>query len=107
MAARTSCFAFKGKDEDLRVVGEKLGVRHVLEGSVRKAGAGSGSRRSSSARRRLHLWSERYDRELVDIFALQDEIADAIAGEAAALAARPDPTRPARARGRATSRRTS
>jgi serine/threonine-protein kinase len=82
VAARTSCFAFKGKDEDLRVVGEKLGVRHVLEGSVRKAGprlritaqlinAGDG----------YHLWSERYDRELVDVFALQDEIANAIAGK--------------------------
>ena len=82
VAARTSCFAFKGKNEDLRGIGEKLGVRHVLEGSVRKAGprlritaqlinAGDG----------YHLWSERYDRELVDVFALQDEIANAIAGK--------------------------
>ena len=82
VAARTSCFAFKGKTEDLRVVGERLGVQHVLEGSVRKAGprlritaqlinAGDG----------YHLWSERYDRELVDVFALQDEIANAIAAK--------------------------
>ena len=50
VAARTSCFALKGKNEDLRVIGERLGVRHVLEGSVRKAGPRSASRRSSPAR---------------------------------------------------------
>jgi TolB-like protein/cytochrome c-type biogenesis protein CcmH/NrfG len=82
VAARTSCFAFKGKNEDLRLVGEKLGVRHVLEGSVRKAQ----SRVRITAQLikvadGYHLWSERFDRELVDIFALQDEIANAIAGK--------------------------
>jgi serine/threonine-protein kinase len=80
VAARTSCFAFKGKHEDLRAVADKLGVGTVMEGSVRKSGtrlritaqlinAGDG----------CHLWSERYDRELSDVFALQDEIANAIA----------------------------
>ncbi len=80
VAARTSCFAFKGKDEDLRVVGEKLGVRHVLEGSVRKAGARLRiTAQLINAADGYHVWSERYDRELVDVFALQDEIANAIA----------------------------
>ena len=79
--ARTSAFAFKGKQEDVRRIAEVLGVANVLEGSVRKAGnrirvtaqliaAADGS----------HLWSERFDRELADVFAIQDEIAQAIAG---------------------------
>ena len=82
VAARTSCFAFRGQSEDLRVVGEKLGVGNVIEGSVRKAG-----RRLRITAQLIntadgyHLWSERYDRELVDVFALQDEIANAIAGK--------------------------
>jgi serine/threonine-protein kinase len=80
VAARTSCFAFKDKHEDLRVVGEKLGVRHVLEGSVRKAGPRLRiTAQLITADDGYHLWSERYDRELVDVFALQDEIASAIA----------------------------
>jgi len=82
VAARTSCFAFKGKTEDLRVVGDKLGVGTVLEGSVRKAG----SRLRITAQLinvtdGCHLWSERYDRELSDVFAMQDEIAGAIAAK--------------------------
>jgi serine/threonine-protein kinase len=79
--ARTSAFAFKGKNEDIRRIAEALGVANILEGSVRKAGnrirvtaqlieAAAGS----------HLWSERYDREMTDVFAIQDEIAVAIAG---------------------------
>jgi serine/threonine-protein kinase len=80
VAARTSCFAFKGKDEDLRVVGEKLGVQHVLEGSVRKAGSHVRiTAQLISAADGYHIWSERYDRDLVDIFALQDDIANSIA----------------------------
>jgi TolB-like protein/tRNA A-37 threonylcarbamoyl transferase component Bud32/cytochrome c-type biogenesis protein CcmH/NrfG len=80
VAARTSCFAFKGKNEDLRVVGDKLGVQHVLEGSVRKAGSRVRvTAQLIKAADGYHLWSERYDRELVDIFALQDEIANGIA----------------------------
>jgi serine/threonine protein kinase/Tfp pilus assembly protein PilF len=79
--ARTSAFAFKGKQEDVRTIAGALGVANILEGSVRKAGnrvrvtaqlvAGTDG---------SHLWSERYDRELTDIFAIQDDIAAAIAG---------------------------
>ena len=79
--ARTSAFAFKGKNEDIRRIAETLGVTNVLEGSVRRAG----SRIRVTAQLILahdgtHLWSQRYDRELADIFAVQDEIAAAIAG---------------------------
>ena len=82
VAARTSCFAFKDKHEDLRIVGEKLGVRHVLEGSVRKAGPRLRiTAQLITADDGYHVWSERYDRELVDVFALQDEIAGAIAAK--------------------------
>ena len=80
VAARTSCFAFKGKHEDLRVVGEKLGVTSVLEGSVRKAGARIRiTAQLINAADGYHLWSEKYDRQLDDVFALQDELAGAIA----------------------------
>jgi len=79
VAGRTSSFQFRGRNEDLRLIGEQLGVAHILEGSIRKSGdrlritaqlvkAGDG----------FHLWSETYDRELTDIFAIQDEIARAI-----------------------------
>ena len=82
VAARTSAFSFKGKHEDLRAIGEKLNVATVLEGSVRKAG----TRLRITAQLidvadGYHLWSERYDRELVDVFAVQDEIAAAIAAK--------------------------
>jgi adenylate cyclase len=77
--ARNSTFAYKGKAADMKRVGRELGVRHVLEGSVRKAGnrvritaqlidAGSGG----------HLWADRFDRELTDIFATQDEVVEKI-----------------------------
>ena len=84
VAARTSSFMFKGKSHDLRAVGEKLNVATVLEGSVRRAG----NRVRITAQLvnvtdGYHLWSERYDRELVDIFAIQDEIATAIASRLA------------------------
>jgi eukaryotic-like serine/threonine-protein kinase len=80
VATRTSCFAFKDRHDDLHVIGEKLGVQHVLEGSVRKAGSRLRiSAQLIEAAGGQHLWSERYDRELVDVFALQDEIANAIA----------------------------
>jgi serine/threonine protein kinase/Tfp pilus assembly protein PilF len=77
--ARTSAFAFKGKNEDIRDIGRKLGVTVLLEGSVRKAG----SRLRITAQLinvddGSHLWSERFDRELEDIFAVQEEIAQAI-----------------------------
>ncbi|AHG93294.1 protein kinase (plasmid) [Gemmatirosa kalamazoonensis] len=82
VAARTSCFAFKGKDEDLRAVGAKLGVAHVLEGSVRKAGPRLRiTAQLIDVADGYHRWSESYDRELVDVFAVQDEIAGAIAAK--------------------------
>lgn len=79
VAARTSAFAFKGKSEDIGSIARKLHVASVLEGSVRKAGdrvritaqlinAGDG----------YHVWSETYDRKLTDVFAVQDEIAQAV-----------------------------
>ncbi|MEO8347668.1 MAG: protein kinase, partial [Acidobacteriota bacterium] len=80
VASRTSAFAFKAKDQDVRQIGEKLGVRTVLEGSVRR----SGTRLRVSAELvnvadGYQLWSERYDREMEDVFAIQDEISLAIA----------------------------
>jgi serine/threonine-protein kinase len=80
VVARSSAFSFKGKHIDLRIVGEQLKVRTVLEGSVRRAD----NRLRITAQLvctadGYHLWSERYDRELADVFALQEEIAQAIA----------------------------
>nr|ART36316.1 C595 [uncultured bacterium] len=81
VAGRSSSFSFKGRNEDLRSVGAKLNVATILEGTLRRSGdrlritaqlidAGNG----------YQLWSERYDRVMADVFALQDEIADTIAG---------------------------
>ena len=80
VASRTSSFAFKGREEDIRKIGEQLGVRAVLEGSVRRAG----NRLRVSAELvnvadGYPLWSERDDREMEDVFAIQDEISLAIA----------------------------
>jgi TolB-like protein/class 3 adenylate cyclase len=80
VTARNSTFAYKGKSPDIRRVAEELGAAYVVEGSVRKSGkriritaqlidAGSGS----------HIWAERYDRDVGDIFAVQDEITQTIA----------------------------
>ena len=80
VAARTSGFAFKGKAVDLRAIADKLGVRTVLEGSVRKAGNRIRiTAQLVNAADGYHLWSEHYDRELTDVFAVQDEIARTIA----------------------------
>ena len=80
VAARTSAFSFKGKGEDLRSIGEKLNVTTILEGSVRRAGDRLRiTVQLSDAANGFQLWSERYDRELKDIFDVQDEIAKAIA----------------------------
>jgi eukaryotic-like serine/threonine-protein kinase len=77
--ARTSAFAFKGKHEDVRRIAETLGVTHVLEGSVRKAGSRIRvTAQLITAADGSHLWSERYDREMSDVFAIQDDIAAAI-----------------------------
>ena len=79
VASRTSSFAFKGKSQDIRKVGEQLSVGTVLEGSVRKAGTKLRvTAQLVSVADGYHLWSERYDRELQDVFAIQDEIAESI-----------------------------
>jgi serine/threonine-protein kinase len=78
--ARTSAFAFKGQNTDIRKIAETLGVANILEGSVRKAGTRIRvTAQLITASDGSHLWSERYDRELADVFAVQDEIAAAIA----------------------------
>src|SRR5438270_2411047 len=79
VAARTSSFAFKGKNEDIGEVGRKLKVNTVVEGSVRKAG----NRLRVTAQlvnvaNGYHLWSERYDRQLEDVFEIQDQISENI-----------------------------
>jgi len=79
VAGRTSSFAFKGQNQDLRQIGDTLGVEHILEGSVRKAGATVRiTAQLIQVNDGFHLWSETYDRELTDVFAIQDEIANAI-----------------------------
>lgn len=77
--ARTSSFSFKGKEADIAEIAKKLNVAHVLEGSVRRSGekiriTAQLIRTSDSS----HLWSQSYDRELTDVFAVQDEIASAV-----------------------------
>ena len=79
VAARTSAFAFKGRDASVQTIGDELGVAVVLEGSVRKAGEQIRvTAQLIQASNGYHLWSERYDRELRDIFAVQEEIARAV-----------------------------
>ena len=77
--ARNSCFTYKGRAVDVKEVGRDLGVRYVLEGSLRK----SGNRirvtaQLVEAETGNHVWAERYDRDLADIFAVQDEITEAV-----------------------------
>jgi serine/threonine-protein kinase len=79
VVSRTSAFAFKGKSQDIRDIGQTLNVKTVLEGSVRKAG----NRLRITAQLinindGYHLWSERFDRDAADVFAIQDEISLAI-----------------------------
>jgi TolB-like protein/predicted Ser/Thr protein kinase len=79
VAGRTSSFQFKGKNEDPRVIGQKLGVTTLLEGSVRKAGNHVRiTAQLVNVADGFHVWSETYDRELTDIFAVQDEIARSV-----------------------------
>jgi TolB-like protein/cytochrome c-type biogenesis protein CcmH/NrfG len=76
--ARTSAFRFRG-EQDLREVGEALGVRNVLEGSVRRAGEQLRiTAQLIDVADDSHIWSERFDRKMTDVFEIQDEIADAI-----------------------------
>ncbi len=96
VAARSSCFSFKGRREDPRTVGERLEVTTLLEGTVRRAGTRLRiTAQLVNASDGYQMWSERYDRELTDVFALQDEIAAAIAGKlrGATAAAPPDRAR--------------
>src|SRR2546429_3063529 len=77
--ARNSCFTYKGRAVDVKLVGRELGVRYVLEGGLRK----SGNRirvtaQLVEAETGNHVWAERYDRDLADIFAVQDEITEAV-----------------------------
>ena len=79
--ARTSAFAFKGQNSDIRKIAETLGVANILEGSVRRAGNRIRvTAQLVTAETGSHLWSERFDRDLEDVFAVQDEISAAIAG---------------------------
>jgi TolB-like protein/tetratricopeptide (TPR) repeat protein len=79
VAARTSSFAFKGKDEDIQVIGRQLGVESVVEGSIRKQGDSLRvTAQLIDARTGFHIWSETYDRSEASVFAIQDEISNAI-----------------------------
>lgn len=79
VVSRTSSFSFKDSDRDIREIGEKLEVKNILEGSIRK----SGNRIRITAQlinavNGLHIWSEKYDRDITDVFAIQDEISQSI-----------------------------
>jgi adenylate cyclase len=77
--ARNSTFAFKGQSLDVKEVGRRLGVRYVVEGSVRRAGKRLRiTAQLIDALNDAHVWAERYDRDLEDIFAVQDEVTQAI-----------------------------
>ena len=79
VAGRTSSFAFKDRPDDLRVIGEKLNVATILEGSVRKAGDQLRiTAQLINVADGYHLWSETYDRRLDNVFAIQDEIAQSV-----------------------------
>jgi len=79
VAGRTSSFAFKGRNDDLRIIGDALGVENILEGSVRKSGTTVRiTAQLVQVEDGFHLWSATYDRELTDVFAIQDEIANEI-----------------------------
>ena len=78
--ARTSVFYFKGKDQDIREIGKKLGVATVLEGSIQKVETRLRARvQLINIADGFHLWSQEFDREIKDVFAIQDEIALAVA----------------------------
>lgn len=80
VAGRTSSFAFKNQNQDLRLIGEALGVANILEGSVRRSGDRLRiTAQLINAADGYHLWSETYDRELTDVFVVQEEIAMAVA----------------------------
>jgi adenylate cyclase len=77
--ARNSCLTYKGRTVDVKQIGRELGVRYVLEGSLRKAGNRIRvTAQLVEAETGKHDWAERYDRDLADIFAVQDEITEAV-----------------------------
>jgi adenylate cyclase len=77
--ARNSTFSYKGKPVDVKQIGRELGVRYILEGSIRKIGNRVRiTAQLIDAKTGTHLWAERYDRDLTDIFALQDEITQSV-----------------------------
>ena len=80
--AQTSSFAFKGKDDDVVAIAKRLNVAHILEGSVRKSGERVRiTAQLIKAADSSHVWSETYDRELTDVFAIQDEIAFSVVAQ--------------------------
>lgn len=80
--ARTSSFAFKGRNVDVREIGRALGAGHVLEGSVRKAGSRLRiTAQLIDATTGHHLWSDKFDRDMTDVFAVQDEVTGSIRDE--------------------------
>jgi adenylate cyclase len=82
VSSRNSVFSYKGKTVEMKKVGAEMNVRYVLEGSVRKAGSRLRiTAQLIEAESNAHVWAERWDRELADVFAIQDEIARHIAGE--------------------------
>ena len=82
VVARTSAFQFKGQAHDIRRIGDQLNVQTVLEGSVRKAGARLRIHAQLiNVSDGYHLWSERYDRKLTDVFAIQDELTEMIVSQ--------------------------
>lgn len=92
--ARNSTFTYKGKAVDLKRVGRELGARYLVEGSVRKAGQHVRvTAQLIDASSGHHLWAERFDRDLDDVFVLQDEIASAIANQVSPEIRRAEPTR--------------
>src|SRR5882672_8802282 len=81
MVGRTSAFQFKGQNKDLRAIGQSLGATYLIEGSVRKAGERVRvTAQLVKADDGIGLWTDNYDRELKGIFAMQEDIAQAIAG---------------------------
>lgn len=98
VAARTSSFAFKGKETDVREIGRQLGVRSLVEGSVRRAGSKIRvTAQLIDADSGYHRWSHTYDGDVKDVFAVQEQIGTAIAGELKVALAGRDSTALARA----------
>ena len=99
--ARNSSFAYKGRSVDVRAIGRDLGVRSVLEGSIRRAGQRVRiTAQLVDAASGAHLWADRYDRDLTDIFAVQDDVTQPIVG---ALKVTLSPTEKAQLAGTGTS----